>query len=66
MLTLNGVLVSTEQFESIAKLSGKGWFPQWDTLQKLPAEQCVVVVCHTKDKTQSIVFGIEPDGYAHT
>ena len=66
MFTINGVQVSTEQFYSIASLSTRGWFPQWDTLQKLPAEQCVVVVCKTSDKSQSIVFGIEPDGYTHT
>ena len=58
--------MSMEQMQALLqKLPARGWYPDYATVHRMPADTAVGVICKTKNG-MSMFFGIEVDGYCHT
>jgi hypothetical protein len=66
MITINGITITGEQLDGIVRLMKNGWKVDLTTINKLPAEQCIVVTVHGEQTGAVMHMGIEADGYTHS
>lgn len=66
MITINGVELTHAQLESLIKLVNIGWTLDYSSINKLPAEQCIVITVEGKNTGAKMILGIEADGYTHS
>jgi len=66
MITINTVEITNEQLESLIRLLHRGWELDYNSITKLPADDCITIVVRGKETGMTMVMGIEADGYTHS